>query len=399
MMLGTIAALAVLPLGGCASRGDAQPQAEAVVAPAPPEYPSGTIIAGLDVSGMTEADARRELVTLFGLLPQRTLRLTYGQWSAPRTLGELGVRADLDGMLAEGWRSARVPLRLSQDLAAAKASIRRAARALDRPAAGARFLGAPGKSGIREGHGGRKVNIAASAEQVRMSLEQDFRTPAIPLVVEDLPAPSTPDDLATIRTVVARYTTRYNPRERNRTHNLVKVAQRLDGAWIAPGETFSFNETVGERRASEGFLEAIVYRDGVQVKETAGGLCQVSSTLYNVALLAGLPIVERNNHSLTVSYVPAGRDATVYWGAHDLRFTNDLDTPLYIRTLVGRGRLTIEAWGSEPPARKVSVWSTATRQGSMLHAVAYRRISEAGSARVERLSSDRYDTVHRTGGR
>lgn len=120
----------------------------------------------------------------------------------------------------------------------------------------------------------------------------------------------------------------------------------------------------------------------------------MSSTLYNVALLAGLPIVERSKHSLTVSYVPLGRDATVYWGQHDLRFRNDTGMPLYLRAVPGGGRLTIEAWGSAPLDRKVKVTSSSARRQGKAVASVYRTIWADGTEKKERLSTDTYSVEH-----
>jgi vancomycin resistance protein YoaR len=238
------------------------------------------------------------------------------------------------------------------------------------------------------------VNVHASALRLKEAIASDPKTATSPLVVVEDAPDFTAADLEQIRQPVVTYTTRFNPGDVSRTHNLRLVASRLNGALIPPGGTFSFNGWVGERRPEEGFREAIVYKQGKMVKDTAGGLCQVSSTLYNVALLAGLPIVERSNHSLTVTYVPLGRDATVYWGQRDLRFRNDTDTPLYIRARTGRRTLTIEAWGAAPLKRKVTVTSSASRRGGAAFAQVYRTVVENGTKTRSRISSDMYSTVH-----
>jgi vancomycin resistance protein YoaR len=129
-------------------------------------------------------------------------------------------------------------------------------------------------------------------------------------------------------------------------------------------------------------------------KEIGGGLCQVSSTLYNVALLAGLPITQRSHHSLTVHYVPLGRDATVYWGNRDLRFANDTSQPIYIRTKVSRSALTIEAWGAHPLGRLVQITSTAAWQSGKATARVFRTIAVNGKHTRKMISDDEYDTHH-----
>lgn len=106
---------------------------------------------------------------------------------------------------------------------------------------------------------------------------------------------------------------------------------------LLPGEVFSYNKTVGKRTVEEGYKDAKIYADGGVVDGLAGGICQISSTLYNAVLLANLEIVERRNHSFTTSYVAAGRDATVVWGAIDFQFKNSRNYPIKIEASVKNG--------------------------------------------------------------
>lgn len=141
---------------------------------------------------------------------------------------------------------------------------------------------------------------------------------------------------------IAEYTTYFNPREINRTENLRLAAEALDGKRIAPGEQFSFNETVGERTVEAGYKEAMVIEGKVFILGLGGGICQVSSTLYNAAALVKLDIVERHHHSLTVGYVPPGQDATVAWPVLDFKFRNNTKETLVIRTSVDGNTLSIK---------------------------------------------------------
>ena len=104
-----------------------------------------------------------------------------------------------------------------------------------------------------------------------------------------------------------------------------------------PGEIFSFNKVVGKRTVEDGYKDAKIYADGGVVDGLAGGICQISSTLYNTVLLANLEIVERRNHSYTTSYVAAGRDATVVYGAIDFQFKNSRSYPIKIEASVKNG--------------------------------------------------------------
>lgn len=122
----------------------------------------------------------------------------------------------------------------------------------------------------------------------------------------------------------------------DRTENVRIASSLLDGLILAPGQIFSFNDQVGPREIERGFREAKIIVGGKFEPGLGGGVCQVSSTLYNVVLLAGLEITERHNHSVRIAYVPLGRDATVAFGSKDFKFTNNTGSYIMIRTkLVG----------------------------------------------------------------
>jgi vancomycin resistance protein YoaR len=151
--------------------------------------------------------------------------------------------------------------------------------------------------------------------------------------------------------VVGSYTTTYGGTP-GRLHNVQLVAQLIDGALIAPGKTFSFNGTTGERTADKGFEEAPVIINGELQNGLGGGICQVSTTVFNAAYESGLQIDQRTNHALYISHYPTGRDATVNYPDLDLKFTNDTRHWILLRTFVGAGSLTVNLYGT-PQNRRV----------------------------------------------
>ena len=173
------------------------------------------------------------------------------------------------------------------------------------------------------------------------------------LAVRTAPAERTTADAKAmgITGVVGSYYTTYGGIP-SRLHNVALVAKLIDGALIAPGATFSFNGTTGERTAEKGFQEAPVIINGELQTGLGGGICQVSTTVFNAAYEAGLQIDERNNHALYISHYPLGRDATVNYPDQDLKFTNDTDKWLLLRTFVGSGSLTVNLYGT-PQNRRV----------------------------------------------
>jgi vancomycin resistance protein YoaR len=153
-----------------------------------------------------------------------------------------------------------------------------------------------------------------------------------------------------LREVVSSYTTTYGGTP-GRLHNVQLVADLIDGALVGPGATFSFNGVTGERNASKGFEEAPVIINGELRNGIGGGVCQVSTTVFNAAFEAGLPITSRTNHALYIAHYPLGRDATVNYPDLDLRFVNDTKGWLLVRTRVGAGALTVQLLGTSPRRR------------------------------------------------
>ncbi|HEY6067272.1 MAG TPA: VanW family protein, partial [Gaiellaceae bacterium] len=151
--------------------------------------------------------------------------------------------------------------------------------------------------------------------------------------------------------LVGSYETFYGG-DANRINNVQLVSHLIDGTLIGPGATFSFNGTTGERSAAKGFLEAPVIINGEVTTGLGGGVCQVSTTVFNAAYEAGLPIVERTNHALYISHYPQGRDATVNYPDVDLKFRNDTGGWLLLRTWVGSSSLTVALYGT-PTHRRV----------------------------------------------
>jgi vancomycin resistance protein YoaR len=139
--------------------------------------------------------------------------------------------------------------------------------------------------------------------------------------------------------------------------NIAMACEKLNGVVITPDQVFSFNETVGEGSARNGYQDgAVLYRDSI-VMEAGGGICQVSSTLFNALLLAGCGIVERHRHYQPVTYVPLGLDATIKYGKKDMRIKNVTGQPLTISAQVNDSSCTMIIYGS---ARLVFSYSLET---------------------------------------
>ncbi|HWQ89026.1 MAG TPA: VanW family protein, partial [Desulfitobacteriaceae bacterium] len=150
--------------------------------------------------------------------------------------------------------------------------------------------------------------------------------------------------LEVITEPISQYTTYFDSTLVNRTQNILLAAEALNGKILAPGERFSFNESVGKRTAEAGYKEAPIISEGAFIPAIGGGVCQVSSTLFNAVILAHLEILERHHHSLPINYVPPGQDATVSYPSLDFKFRNTLDAYLQIRSFAEGDALTFQLY-------------------------------------------------------
>lgn len=146
---------------------------------------------------------------------------------------------------------------------------------------------------------------------------------------------------------IGRYVTSFNPHNKKRANNIQLATKAINNYVVFPGETFSFNKVVGKRTAAKGYLRAPVIVRGEFSEDIGGGICQVSSTLYNAVDNAGVQIVERFSHSRKVPYIPPGRDATVSWYGPDFEFKNNYNQPVLIRARTLGHLLIIKVYSSE----------------------------------------------------
>ncbi|WP_406946064.1 VanW family protein [Halobacillus sp. SY10] len=209
----------------------------------------------------------------------------------------------------------------------------------------------PAKIGKAEeiipGKAGRKVDQQKFTEDFYHYLHS---TGKATIHVPTIPAHPRVDGelLATIRTKqIGQYVTYFNKNNKERSHNIRLAAEALDSHVVFPGEVFSFNKVVGKRTVEKGYKRAPVIVKGEVTEGIGGGICQLSSTLFNSVDLAGVEIMERYSHSKRVPYVPEGRDATVSWYGPDFTFKNQYNQPLLIRSKVVGGKMVVTVYSSD----------------------------------------------------
>ena len=142
--------------------------------------------------------------------------------------------------------------------------------------------------------------------------------------------------------ILSSFSTKFNKNAEARTHNMKLASIAIDNYVLEPGKTFSFNEVVGYAGPGQGYKEAVIFVEGKEEKAYGGGICQVSSTLYNAAMEAGLEIVERHPHSRAVHYVEKGKDAATSYGGVDLKFKNSHPFPVTVNTYISGESFTVE---------------------------------------------------------
>lgn len=198
--------------------------------------------------------------------------------------------------------------------------------------------------------------IDFDVEEAKKLLQEDKEEYTIDLIISK-PKVSI-NDLSEIafKDVLATFSTKYDASNIPRTTNLKLAAAKINGTILGAGEEFSYNKVVGERTIAAGYKEAKIYSSGEVVDGLGGGICQISSTLYNAAVLANLDITQRRNHQFVTSYLPAGRDATVVYGSQDFKFKNSRKYPVKIEVTVANGMAKATIYGiKENPDYEVSI--------------------------------------------
>lgn len=231
-----------------------------------------------------------------------------------------------------------------------------------------------------------KQQIAEDPNKEEYIVELSYLTPNV--TNSDLDKDAFPDRLST-------FSTKYATSNTDRTTNLRLASNKIDGTIIMPGETFSYNKVVGKRTIAAGYKEAAMFSDGQVTTGLGGGICQISTTLYDAVVFADLEIVSRRNHMFITSYVGGGKDATVVWGSTDFKFKNSRDYPIMIESSVSGGIATVSIYGLKRDVEyDISIETkTVKRTSSNIIIDAYKVYRLNGDVvKSEKLSRDTYKT-------
>ncbi|MCC6403707.1 MAG: VanW family protein [Fimbriimonadaceae bacterium] len=335
-----------------------------------PVAPVGTLVWGMDAGGSNRAEVESLLEKKWADFAQRKITFEHDgkPFGSVRSVAELGLSLDREGTLA------RVPFQgvlgvLRERLDAEKPEantilpVLRIERGKLEPLASSvrAALGRKKPARVRLVRGqiertfedaGLELDVDGMLASVSEALlaDQPARLPLVPAATA-----VTPEDLAKIDGAIGTFTTSFSEGNRPRAGNIRVAAARIDGTVLMPGETFSFNGLLGRRTQEKGYQVAGVYVAGRHDVDVGGGICQVSTTLFNAALLGGLDIASRSPHSLPVPYVPRGRDAAVSFPLPDLALKNPYDFPIALCASVAKGKITFTVLGTKAAKPKVEI--------------------------------------------
>ena len=233
------------------------------------------------------------------------------------------------------------------------------------------------------------MDFAISLEEASKMLEEEKEEYTIPLKILYPKVTTNMIGTEAFPDLLSSFSTKYNARDTDRTTNLKLAANKINGTVLMPGETFSYNQVVGARTIAAGYKEAPIYVQGQVVDGLGGGICQITSTLYNAALFANLEIVERSNHQFVPSYVSASRDATVVYGSIDFKFKNNRNYPIKLICSVANGIANFQIFGLKTENDyEVTISSYETgRTSNAIYSEAYKILKKNGQVVVRQLLS------------
>ncbi|MDP4158838.1 MAG: VanW family protein [Bacillota bacterium] len=325
------------------------------------EIASGVVLE-IPLDKLRIEEARSKLEQTRNQVLATPIHFTSDQTDVSMTTKELGLTYTFDAELQQAYSIGREGILWKKAMSKFKASwgitfkpqylwddkilketLNKSLSSLNVPATDARFtVTSDDTMEIVSEKPGKQVDVDSLITNVKKSsLNQ---TVSISIPFKEVAPSITRKELETLKMtdLLGTYTTHFDPNQIGRTQNIKLASKALDGTLIKPQEVFSFNQTVGPRTAESGYQMAIIIEGDKFVPGLGGGVCQVSSTLFNAVQQASLEIVERSHHSLAITYVPQGQDATVAYPSLDFKFKNTSGSYILIRTSIQGGTLTIK---------------------------------------------------------
>lgn len=336
------------------------------------------VIDGLDVSGMTVAAAREALETVHKTaIEDLSYNVDMGASGIISVSGEsLSVQYDTETVLQEAlslYPHATAQRTLSTSYSVQREGLRAKVAAIvkeyDKSAQNAMVNYANGEFTYTEEVVGCSTDVVTLANDLAKAIEAGNTETVIVAVRNEIPADYTLAQAQADTALIAQFSTSFSGStysKANRVYNIKKAASLINGYKLEPGATFDMNAVLGDRNAKNGWKEATGIKYGAYVQEYGGGVCQVSSTLYNVVLMADLTVTERQHHSWPLGYVDIGRDATISTGGPNFCFVNSSQAPVFITASVDEKAktITVRIYG-RPLADGVTIKLSSKKTGSI----------------------------------
>lgn len=339
---------------------------------------AGISIGSVNVGGMTEEEAKAAIDAYAESVDEAVFTLSANGKSVEVTAAELGISFQSDNALQEalavgksgnlikrykdkkdleqGGKVFDLPLSINET--AATEVITAKAEKLNNDAVNNGLIREGGQFKFIAGSSGVEVNVEKSVATIEDFLKNnwDGTDTSIDLVAEVVEPEGSEEQLKKVKDLLGGYSTNYSTSSAGRCKNISVAAEKINGTVLYPGEEFSVAKTIGPLTAAGGYELAGAYENGQTVQSYGGGVCQVSTTLYNAVLKAELEVTQRSNHSMIVTYVKPSMDAAIAGDYKDLKFVNNLDTPIYIEGYTVGKDLYFNIYGEEtrPSNRKVT---------------------------------------------
>lgn len=343
----------------------------------------GVYIGNIYVGGMTKEQAEFAVDAYIEVLTDTELTLAAGEQRTTVSAAELGIEyadrsvieAALDvtrgGNLIKRYKDIKdlengekvIDLSLSIDRAKAEALLEEKADELNQKAVDNGLKRQSGEFVFIKGAQGIAINVAESVTAIEEFVQGgwDGVTQEITLAAEIVEPRGSEEELTQIHDLLGGYHTNFKDSNSNRCKNIELAAGFIDGTILYPGDEFSVADVIGPLDASRGYELAGAYENGQTVQSYGGGVCQVSTTLYNAVILAELEVTERFNHSMTVSYVELSKDAAIAGDYKDLCFVNNWDTPIYLEGYTVGKELYFNIYGYDTrPRNRVVTYESET---------------------------------------
>jgi len=332
--------------------------------------PEGITIEGQDVSGQTVEKAQKTVESTLGNTKSTVFKLVAGEKSVDATGKDLDLcikNEDVAQRAAnygnegnplyrfkahkdvESGRGKDFKVSLTAKNASVAKYLEKNKASLDTRVINNGLKRVDGNFQYVPGTQGKIVDVNQSADKIAdfISKGWDGNNSQIDLVVETKDPIGSQEELQSVHDKLGTYNTDFSSSAAGRAKNVRNGCEKINGSIIYPGETFSVTEAVTPFTAENGYELAGSYENGTTVETYGGGICQVSSTLYNAVIRAELEIVQRNNHSMIVSYVPKSADAAIAEGILDFKFKNNQSTPIYIEGYCEGGKIYFSVYGKE----------------------------------------------------